>query len=393
MPTQRFSLFAHNTDGIDFSADPQTWTIAPRVTVSSILADGIASNFKNNVLINLGKIISRSEDGVLYQSDDGTITNQVGGSIIGRKAGIDIERGNTDTIDNLGHIVSANVGVLFDAQSNFGSTLINRGSISGQETGVASDSTLAGCTIINYGTIRSDHDGIVINPHNGLAYDNPSIETIITNESTGVIESSSGAAIVKDNGGTILHNYGRIDGGVSFSGSGVDKIFNDGTITGWVSLDSTSGYFNGARGLENAIEAGGGSYRIITGREPAFILIGEGGQETITAGIGGAVFAFDFSPGSEVVDINNFKHGLDIFNLQRAEFPGFRALSSLTGIIRPSEFHVGTQAIKPWATIVYDPHDGYLLYDPDGTGPAAAIHFATVSPHVSMSNTDFIVTG
>jgi hypothetical protein len=80
---------------------------------------------------------------------------------------------------------------------------------------------------------------------------------------------------------------------------------------------------------------------------------------------------------------------LDHFVLDTPYFPGIHRTSS-GHPIPASEFHVGTHATRPWQHIIYNPHNGYVLFDPDGNGPEAPIHFATVSPHLSISYADFL---
>ena len=43
------------------------------------------------------------------------------------------------------------------------------------------------------------------------------------------------------------------------------------------------------------------------------------------------------------------------------------------------------------AQIDYHPGNGFLFYDPDGIGPDAAVHFATLTSHPAVHNTDFIL--
>jgi len=55
MPIQTTNIFNTAGDGIDFSAAPQTWTIASGVNVSSGNEFGIDSNLKFSAVINFVK--------------------------------------------------------------------------------------------------------------------------------------------------------------------------------------------------------------------------------------------------------------------------------------------------------------------------------------------------
>ena len=73
MPTQSNDIFNTATDGIDFTADAQTWTIAAGVVVSSTQLDGVVNNFSNSTLLNFGQVFSGAFTGVVFTFDNGTI--------------------------------------------------------------------------------------------------------------------------------------------------------------------------------------------------------------------------------------------------------------------------------------------------------------------------------
>jgi Ca2+-binding RTX toxin-like protein len=41
--------------------------------------------------------------------------------------------------------------------------------------------------------------------------------------------------------------------------------------------------------------------------------------------------------------------------------------------------------------IIYDATNGFLYYDPDGNGPQAQVHFATLINHPALTNGDFSI--
>jgi hypothetical protein len=65
------------------------------------------------------------------------------------------------------------------------------------------------------------------------------------------------------------------------------------------------------------------------------------------------------------------------------------AFSGSNGVLAAADFGVGAQAATPSQHIIYNPLNGFLYYDPDGTGPQAEIHFATLSRYLHLTHNDF----
>jgi len=101
------------------------------------------------------------------------------------------------------------------------------------------------------------------------------------------------------------------------------------------------------------------------------------------------VFRFDVDPGAAGVDyVGDFVQGTDKFSLENANFVGITAAATMAA----GFFRLGTAAGDANDRIIYDAATRSLYYDPDGTGSAAQIQFATLGSNVTLSNTDFIVT-
>ncbi|PSJ51413.1 tail fiber protein [Kumtagia ephedrae] len=125
----------------------------------------------------------------------------------------------------------------------------------------------------------------------------------------------------------------------------------------------------------------------IRGNEGINRLDGGGGSDTLIGEGGADTFVFSTALGPDNVDtLVDFTPGED-----RIELAGtiFRGLSA--GVLDASAFHVGNQATSADHRILYDPTTGALSYDSDGDGSSAAIHFATVTVGISLSNTDLFV--
>ena len=62
------------------------------------------------------------------------------------------------------------------------------------------------------------------------------------------------------------------------------------------------------------------------------------------------------------------------------------------GTLASTAFRVGTSFTTTSQRIGYDAGTGNLSYDPDGSGAAASILFATLSPGLALTNSQFLVT-
>jgi Ca2+-binding RTX toxin-like protein len=54
-------------------------------------------------------------------------------------------------------------------------------------------------------------------------------------------------------------------------------------------------------------------------------------------------------------------------------------------------FHTGAHAHDGNDHIIYNPGNGWLIYDANGSAAGGAVHFATLAPHLTLTSTDFLV--
>ncbi len=127
---------------------------------------------------------------------------------------------------------------------------------------------------------------------------------------------------------------------------------------------------------------------ILTGNGAANLLRGGAGADTLRGNAGADRFQFDTKPGAANVDhILDFAPGLDRILLENAQFSGLGA-----GALSASAFVRGNAASSASHRIVYNSATGALLFDPDGTGPAAAMQFAVLDTRpANLSAADFLV--
>lgn len=133
---------------------------------------------------------------------------------------------------------------------------------------------------------------------------------------------------------------------------------------------------------------GGSGRDILKGESGSDYLSGGLGKDTLTGGAGQDYFVFDVKPSSTNADrIKDFKVRDDTISLDNQVFTRLGPDGWLSG----SAFTTGSAARDASDRIIYNKKTGALLYDPDGTGHAAAIKFAQLDPHLSLKKHDFYV--
>jgi RTX calcium-binding nonapeptide repeat (4 copies) len=118
-------------------------------------------------------------------------------------------------------------------------------------------------------------------------------------------------------------------------------------------------------------------------------LIGGPGKDRLTGGPGKDGFQFD-APLNETTNIDRITDFTPIDDSFRLDGAVFTALTA-SGILPAAAFARGASATGAAVRILYDPATGDLRYDPDGTGPGAAVRFATLAANLAVTNVDFIV--
>jgi Ca2+-binding RTX toxin-like protein len=364
------------TDALPFSTDDEIYTIAPNVVVASDPGyNAVSSTWTSSSLINYGSLFSPDKYGAKFTNVGENVFNANSGSITGGDSGIYMN-GNGAAIDNRGSIVGYTfAGILFGSGAD-NIFLQNLGMIYGHFAGVENSSELYGGYLFNAGTIRSDTEAINIDTNSALV-------TSITNAATGIITSTLGIGIYIQNGGFFLTNHGTIVGEVRDDGGLSDVVVNTGKIQGSIQFGGGNDVFNGKGGTSGAIFGGGGNDRIIGGKGTVSIHVG-GGYDTLTAGPGHDRFIFDSSL-MGVEKITNFTPVLDKIVLSETYFPGLGPHGTLTA----GHFHVGP-TVPPNPHIIYTPGNGFLYYDADGTARGTT-HFATLTTHPILHNTDFVL--
>ncbi|MFM7783616.1 MAG: hypothetical protein ACKPE6_03050, partial [Gammaproteobacteria bacterium] len=138
---------------------------------------------------------------------------------------------------------------------------------------------------------------------------------------------------------------------------------------------------------------GDDSPNTLVGNAGANLLQGNGGNDTLSGGAGRDTFVFStaLDAQSNVDLIRDWGAG-GTSDLIRLDNDVFSALGA-PGALSAAAFTTGKTAGTAEHRIVYDRPTGELYYDPDGSGPAAQQHFATIgtTTHPALTAAVFLI--
>ena len=139
---------------------------------------------------------------------------------------------------------------------------------------------------------------------------------------------------------------------------------------------------------KTAINLTGNAFsQTIQGNAGDNVINGGGGRDTLTGNGGKDVFVFNAAlKAGNVAKITDFNVALDKIQLDHTVFSGLHA-----GVLPSAAFHIGTGAHNSSDHIIYNSSTGALSFDGDGAGGAHQIQFATLSPHLSLTASSFLV--
>ncbi|WP_315975114.1 cadherin-like domain-containing protein [Microvirga yunnanensis] len=176
------------------------------------------------------------------------------------------------------------------------------------------------------------------------------------------------------------------------SGAFVDRTFaiTVGDVGGETSVGSAGAdQIVGGGGSDNL--SGGLGNDTLTGGSGSDILSGGAGNDVLYGGTGKDSFVFKHKPNASTNKdvIKDFKVVDDTIRLDNAVFTKVGA----NGALKSSAFWTNTtgKAHDRDDRILYDKDSGVLYYDPDGTGSAARVAFATISKNLGLTYKDFYI--
>jgi hypothetical protein len=131
---------------------------------------------------------------------------------------------------------------------------------------------------------------------------------------------------------------------------------------------------------------GGEGQDRLEGAGGADVLNGGAGADTLVGGSGSDQFVFDAPLGTGVDRISDFNVYGDTIHLGAGVFTALGR-----GVLGADAFWTGPAAHDATDRVIYNRSTGELLYDPDGTGSAAAQPFAQLATGLSLTSADFLV--
>ncbi len=233
----------------------------------------------------------------------------------------------------------------------------------------------------------------------GNANDN----VLIGNKGNNVLNGKGGADTMRGGAGNDTYYIDTAgDVVVELANQGLDSVYSSISYTLGANVErlilTGTAKINGTgNALANTI-VGNSANNILTGAAGNDVLNGVGGNDvlrggagndTLTGGAGKDTFVFNagLSASANVDRITDFYAPDDVIHLENAIF---KKLAS-TGTLNSAFLRKGTKALDSNDYIVYDQKTGALYYDADGSGPAKAIQFATLTNKASITNLDFVV--
>jgi serralysin len=197
----------------------------------------------------------------------------------------------------------------------------------------------------------------------------------------------------------------RIDGG-----SGSDRAYFTGTLATTVNLGLTAAQNTGhgadtLTGIEH-VTSGSGNDRLtgnalgnslvsgsgndtLSGGAGNDVLEGGAGIDQLTGGTGRDAFVFNTAPGAGNVDrITDYSVADDTIRLENAVFTRLTAGTLASSAFAANQSGTATDALD---RVIYETDTGRLYFDADGSGAAARVHFATLSPNLTLGHADIVI--
>ncbi|MEI5682526.1 hypothetical protein AAAK29_29765 [Mesorhizobium sp. CCNWLW179-1] len=153
-----------------------------------------------------------------------------------------------------------------------------------------------------------------------------------------------------------------------------------------VEFQGTANLTGNGNTLANTLGGNSGN-NILRGGAGNDTLAGYLGNDRLVGGEGKDTFVFNTVLGPNNVDtITDYNVADDMIQLDKGIFFGLAA-----GWLSAAAFHIGTAAHDASDRIIFNSTTGGLFFDKDGIGGAAATQFATLTPGLAMTASDFFL--
>ena len=212
-------------------------------------------------------------------------------------------------------------------------------------------------------------------------------QQISGNAAANILVAGGGVDTLAGGGGNDIYMIDGADAVNEASGGGRDQVYSSGSLTlgatTSVEVLSVNDYASTV-----AINLSGNALgQQIFGNDGANMLDGGGGVDALYGRGGADGFVFTAAPeGATYAFIADFNAADDTIWLLGSMFTGIGL-----GALDPGAFVTGTAAQDLDDRIIYDQGSGKLFYDADGSGSGAAIEFATLQNHPTITAQDFMI--
>jgi Ca2+-binding RTX toxin-like protein/subtilisin family serine protease len=361
---QFFLQFAVS-DGVN--VEPQTITLDVTAGVNSNLVgtdirDQLDGAFGDDVLSGLG--------------GNDVLIGGIGNDTLIGGAGADYHSGGTGT--DTASYVNATAGVA----ANLTNAALNTGDAAGDAynsierlTGSSFGDTLTGTSASNLIAAGDGNDTV-----QGLSGN----DTLSGQEGNDTLVGGLGADYLSGGTGSDTASYANASTAVKVS------LANPAINTGEAAGDTFNSVENLTGSNASDVLNGNAGANVIIGLNGADILNGEGGADILTGGTGKDFFVFSTALVASNIDtITDFSAKDDTIRLDDAVFSAISVTGPLmSGFFRANETGVAQDRND---YIVYETDSGKLFYDADGSGAGAAIQFAMLTDHPTITAADFVV--
>ncbi|MEQ1956066.1 calcium-binding protein [Mesorhizobium sp. CN2-181] len=364
-------------------------------------------------------IVDSESDKVIESLNDGTadevvagVSYTLGNTYIEIMSTID--QTDTKAIDLTGNALAQEI------TGNAGANVLNDGGVGGADTmkGLGGDDTYR---VYNSGdvVIEGVSEGAADKVASAVDFTlgkGVYVEILTTNGSAGLSSIDlTGNTLAQDiwgnAGANVLHDggAGASDMLKGLEGNDTYRIYNSGDIVVetasqgaldkvMAAVDYTLGkgvyveqlYTNGSAGVSAIDLIGNEIGQEVRGNAGTNRIDGKGGLDTLYGGSGADTFVFSSALDAGNVDtLGDFGAAADTIELENAIFGKLAA----TGALAAGNFRANASGVAVDANdyIVYETDTGKLFYDADGNGATAAIQFATLTDHPTLTAADFVV--
>ncbi|HEY1298996.1 MAG TPA: calcium-binding protein [Stellaceae bacterium] len=261
-------------------------------------------------------------------------------------------------------------------------TVDNTGDVIVELAGQGTDTVLSGVSYV----LSANLENLTLTGRGNVnGTGNTQANTILGNPGNNVLDGRAGADLMKGGAGNdiyVVDNPGDVV--TELAGQGSDTVRSGVSYVLPTNVETLA-----LTGSGNSNAIGNPAANSLFGNSGNNVLDGRAGNDMLTGGAGGDVFVFDtaLSAAGNLDTVLDFSPKDDSFRLSRSVF----AAAGKPGPLAPAAFFAGIGAHDADDRIVYNAGAHRLLYDKDGTGPAAAVPFAVLNGSPALTSADFFI--